>query len=630
MNKHMKSITVVLGMSLIFSLFGCGETIVTSSSSSSSSSSLSSHSYLVLDGISEYKVAIPDSPSATVSYAASELSTYLNEATGATLPIVSESDIVAGDLYISLGKNSLSDALSLDVASLSLGTSGYLLKTIEERIYILGSENTKDEGVLNGVYDVLEDAIGFRAYSSDEVDYELKEDVPLYDYDLVEKPSFDVRSIGYRSLMDDEGYRRKMKIIDQYSDERWGLYGHSLASALVPVSTLYDEHPSWFTSKSLESCQLNYLAGDELVTYCANSLISIIQSKPEAQFFMMGQEDNNNFPSGTAVDEALSNWAGSMQGLQIAFCNQVIEKVETWRTANAPSRDITYVIFAYMATLDAPVKKDESGNYVAYSDRVIPSEKLSIYFTPIGTDFSKPLTDKDNLGVYESLQGYKALAYGQIMVYIYDINFSNYFINFNNLGTISSIYQTFLDAGVYYLYTQGPLDTVTSSLEQLRIYVESRLMWDVTLSVGDLVDDFITHYYGPAADSMSEYYSTTFDRYAIYCGETGESFGSIYSSLNQKALWTEEVVDSFDRSLSAAKESILPLKENSESKYDKIYLRIEKEYLTVLFLQLSNYTVYLSDEEKSEKKEEFFNYCREFHITRQKENGNINGLFSSL
>lgn len=618
---------------LVFSLAACSPTAETSSSSSASSSatpSLESHSYFVKGGLSEYSIVLPDASSATLGFAASELSDFISESTGASLPIVTVDELQSGNLYVSLGKTGLSSAAETKAAASDLGTSGYYISTFESNVYILGGESTADEGVLNGVYDFLNDAISFRAYSGDEIYYENKVDVPLYEYDTVKKPSFDVRSIGYRSLMNDETYRRRMRVIDQYSDERWGLYGHSLASALAPVSTLYESHPTWFTSKDLKTCQLNYLAGEELVTYCANSLISLIEAKPKAEYFMLGQEDNNNFPSGTDVNEALSSWAGTMQGLQIAFINQVIEQVEAWREKSAPERTIKYVCFAYLATLDAPVKKDAEGNYVAYSDKVIPNDKLSIYFTPIGTDFSKPLTDADNLGVYQSLLGYKAIASGQIMVYIYDINFSNYLVNFNNIGTVSSMYQAFKDAGVYYLYTQGPLDTVTPGLEQMRIYVESRLMWDSSLSYFELVQDFMNHYFHEAGDALLKYYTITFDRYTVYCGESGVTYGSIYSSINSKDLWTDGVVQALGKALDEGKEALLPLKESDSELYTSLYERIEKEYITVLFLELSHYTVYLSSEEIANKKSEFFNYARTFHITRQSENGDINSLFASL
>lgn len=636
MRINKKSFIILSLASLAFGASGCSSPNTSSSSSSLSSSSSSSSSlvpsgsYFVKGGVSEYLIVLPENPSSTLSFAGDELTNLIKKSTGASLSSLTSSSLPSSRHFISLGATGLSNEFEKKANESSLGSSGYYIKTDNDNLYIIGSSSSRDEGVLNGVYDFLSDAISYRAYSGDELEYDLKQDIPLYSYDAIKKPTFDMRSIGYRSLMNDESYRRRMGVIDQYSDERWGLYGHSLASALAPVSSLYEEHPTWFTSKSLKDCQLNYLAGDELESYVAKSLISIIQSKPNAEYFMLGQEDNNNFPSGEAVSKALTDWAGSMAGLQIAFCNNVIKKVEAWREANAPKRTITYVCFAYMATLTAPVKKDEAGKYVPYSDKVIPDSKLSIYFTPIGADFSKPLTDSVNLGVYQDLQGYKAVAEGQIMVYIYDINFSNYLLNFNNVGLVASFYKAFADNGVYYLYTQGPLDTVTPGLEQMRIYVESRLMYDVSLSYDELVKDFMTHYFKEAGSALYDYYSITFDRYAVYCTETGVSYGSIYSSINDSKLWTEGVVDAMDRSIMEARKAILPLLTTDKELYDTLYSRIEKEYISVLYLELSHYTAYCSSEEIASKKKEFFDSARSFHITRDYEGGDINSLFVNL
>jgi hypothetical protein len=623
MKKRTHKLVILLPLALV--CFSCASH--GASSSFASSSLLEQAGLLVNQGVSEYVIALPSSASAKESFAASELQEMIEKSSGATLPIVKDSAVLSNDLYISIGETGLLKGANLDLTKAStLGTSGYLLKSLNHNLYIVSDPSGDGEGCLYGAYDFLKDAIGYEAYSSDELAYQSLKNIPFYTYDKVFTPSFDTRSIGYMALANNPTYLKRMRLINQYNDERWGLYGHSQCSSLLNVDNQKNNR-AWYTGTTLATAQLDYTYGDELETAMANALITYFQKYPKASYFQLGQEDNHNFCTNERSQTAMKEWALNQAGLQINFLNNVITKCEAWLAENDKGREIHYVAYAYYETFDPPVKKDDKGAYVPYSDKVIPNDKLDIFFTPIWTNYGENFSSASNLATKEALEGWSALAKGHLYTYMYDTNFHNYFINFHNILTAKSMYQVYHDNGVNYLYSQGPLDTITPALEEMRIYVESKLMWDLSYSYDDLVKDFMAHYFADAGDDLYQYYDTTMTVLSHYQQSVDNALGSIYSSLGDSEIWTENVVSQLDALLEKGLQDIAYLEDTAPERYLVLKKRIKKEQLTTIYLKLKYYQAYYSASEIEAMKADFKTYTSLFGITRDMENGSIDGMF---
>ena len=102
--------------------------------------------YLVQNGKSDYVILIPDGIDATISNAANELQALFYEATGATLNIVSDSQVDNAAKVISLGNTQKAATNKISVDDLGLNTHGYIIKTVDESVYI------KDGGSSFGVH----------------------------------------------------------------------------------------------------------------------------------------------------------------------------------------------------------------------------------------------------------------------------------------------------------------------------------------------------------------------------------------------------------------------------------------------------------------------------------------------
>jgi hypothetical protein len=113
-------------------------------------------------------IVIPDDPLAAVQFAAEELVYHLEKATGAKIPIVSESTIPAQAGYrIYLGETKAAQATGMDARKLAPET--FALKTGENALFIVGNDTAGDPldrdtsaGTLFGVYEWLETELGVR------------------------------------------------------------------------------------------------------------------------------------------------------------------------------------------------------------------------------------------------------------------------------------------------------------------------------------------------------------------------------------------------------------------------------------------------------------------------------------
>jgi hypothetical protein len=619
-------------------LAACGSSKSTSSSqtpvlSSAASSLPEKTSYRILEhGVSEYVIALPENPSTRLSFAANELTHFFSLATGYELPSLEASKVPSGDPVISLGINALSSSYVSALEKQDLGSSSYCLKTEGKNLFILGKTTGDDEGILYGVYDFMADAFGYRCYAEDEIAYDTVETIPLYSYDKIVSPSFENRSLGYRSLMDDTNYLQRMRLLDQYHDTRWGVYGHSQIGKFLPYETYFKEHPDWYANESESyyngriNGQLCWCAGEAMEAEFTKNLITYIEKYPTAIYFHLAQEDDSNYCQCEKCVAAKQEYALNNAGLQLVFANHIAARIDDYLKAKNSTREIKLVLFAYQGTIEPPTVKNADGSYRIYNDKLKLNDRIMIYFTPIGLDFSRDFSSTANLQYGEDLKGWKVLAEGKLLTYLYDTNFHNYFINFNNFDTVPTMYKDLQNAGVRYLYSQGPVDTVTPSLESMRIYVESRLLWDTSLTYDNLVNDFFAHYFKDAANAMRKYYDLTRNREAYYMNAVDQGLGGIYGSIGTSEMWTEDVVSALASTLDEALTAIAGKKDSDPTLYETLKNRIMKEYLTVIYLKLTLYSDRYSSEQIALLKKDFKTYTSLWNISRTVESGNLEGL----
>lgn len=583
---------------------------------------------LVKSGVSEYKILLPAQARASELQAANELCMLMKKATGVTLPIVYEEENGKDFPVISIGQTQLATENGVSAEGKNLNRSGYVIKTVGNKLFIVGGENFTGMGCVYGVYDFLEDCIGYRYYYADEIYYEQKSNVDLYKYDDVVIPSIDFRATSYPSLGNDKEYRTRLR----YSlyNEEYGWYAHTQTETVLNKDLYMDRYygsvdedgnPNhWFSNTGAQ--QICWTAGEEMELQAAKDIYVNITNNPDKVYFQVGQADNANFCSCERCEAAKAEWAMNDAGLQINFANHVVEIVDEWVKRDYPQgRDVRITIFAYMGTDDAPVEKGADGKWKAFSDQVIPHPKLYFQYAPIYTNYSYDLTHVNNAETYENLQKWNDLLgeRGRMSLWTYETNFHYFLYNFNNFATFKSHLQTFTENGIDNIYSQGATRTNQPCFQELRLFVQSQLMWDLNKDYNTLVDEFIGAFYKDAAAEIKEYYDLVKFRYEQAKVLQGIKFDGIYSDIASKSIWTEGVVNTISDIFQRAYAKIEKYKTSDPATYTKLYERIIELELTNIYTILTYYRDNYKQADLNKMIDDFNYYTSKFGIIHYRE-----------
>ena len=608
--------------------------------------------FVVKDGNSEYVLVMPSEPMTKETFAAEEFVLFMEQATGYTFQVVAEDAVPTGSKYISLGNTSQFKSAfgEKELESLDGTCSAYFIGSKGDNIYIASSDDYNGYGVLYGVYQLLHDLIGYGYYHNTEIAMNKGNTVNLWSYEKhIVTADFDMRSHSTAYIYCNDEHSTRLRYINFSRGEEWDhtTGGHSQVTMFIsPIDefdngkTFAEVHPEWFVDPSAEVVTLNNnqlcwtAGGDEesldlMQTIAAEKMLEYTQINDVATFFMIAQMDTEYVCSCKGCVEAIEQWGGSANGLQIAFVNKVIEKTEALLDQYEPGREILYAIYAYKPTEAAPVKTDSEGNLVPYSDKVIPHEKLRVFFAPIRLNYAYPMNAPYNSDCYANLKGWDAVCdKDQLMAYIYDLNVSYYFANWYNFRTLSSIYTDLKEAGVSFMLSQGVSDSNTICFDELRAYVISQMMWDTEQNLEDLVADFMINYYKDASDSMQELFELIDDRYAYYAAAKDPGIGSVVSVIYSTELWPRALVEQMDRCIMDSMEAIAPLAESNPEQYEMLKARIMKEYLSNIYLKMVLYKDSYTDSEIAEMKEIWEYYIAYWNITKGGEGRDLSDIFA--
>ena len=647
--KNNKLSLLMLSVCVILPIAGCNKQNNSHEDESKDSGpEVITNQYIVENGTSSYYVVLPKQSMAKEKVAAQEFTYFMHQATGCDIQVITEKNVKRSYKYISLGnttqfKNEFPD---YDYSRIDGTQSSYFISTKNNNIYINSSGDFTGYGTLYGVYDLLHDLVNYTYYCDNEIYFENKETVELLKYDdkFVE-PSFDSRSISTLYTMSHAVHTQRLRLLNNSRGDEWChlCYGHGqIATFCAPWfkdengEYLGDVHPDWFIKPGDRVPQkageminngLNWTAGEELEEYVANKMIQFIQKDSAATFFMCGQEDTYLTCNCDNCKAALAEWGGTYAGLQINFMNHVIERCEKWVQTYQPGREIQYLVFAYQSTLEPPVKKDANGKWVPYSDKVIPHKKLKIHLAPIEANYAFTFSSPINKEFGDALEGWGAIANGHIIMYLYDLNYRLYFVNFNNFGTVTGMYRECKEAGATYMLTQGVSDSNVCCFDEMRSYVESNLMWNVDASYEDLAHDFLNHYYKNVSPQLTRIYEMIRDRYAYYQTLVQQSSGSISGDLRNPNLYPYSLVRQLDNLIHEAFGVIEELRATDPDLANTLYERTVKEYLSVIYLKMMLYRSNYSEDEVNEMINTFTYYTQYFGITHSDEGKPIDGIF---
>lgn len=595
----------------------------------------------VKDGASNYTVLVTEDADSNVRFVANEIQLFVEMATGAVLPIVTEDANATysdSDYIIALGNTSLFQQTGLQLTT-DMGQTGYYAKRYGNAVVL---NATNSNGVASAVYEFLRQAIDLEVYSVDEFDYTESTTVMLPDIDVKGIPDIDVRRLLIKSVYNDSQYNLRVGF---YSDNTpfgiWAAFAHTTITDFLPLDTYYNDHPDWYAADKSQVCYAN----DEMRAEMVNVIKQRLTKNDEALYIQIGHEDNLEMCECDKCKAEREKYGG-YSGQELNFTNKIAREVNEWLEEAYPGRTVKFVFFAYGSNQTPPIKTkievvdgvekevavlDENGRCIPYYDDFTIEDDVMVMYAPVDGDFSKGFSEKENGSAYEQVRGWRDLFLREgredgIIIWSYTLYCYGYFVPFYQYGSSKTQYQFYKDLGVSYVMDQGQYDSNTPCFEALRIYTMSKLMQDTSLDYNELAYDFIDHYYGPAGDTFKQY----FDFFRSYYKQLDVAYGlngTIKFDVEDPKYWPTGVIDKMFEYLNQCLQDIEPLKQTDYDRWSVLNDRIRRERLTPIYLMFQLHI----NEVPLDVREEYYNdmvtYTRKYEIMESHESSmNIDQL----
>lgn len=544
----------------------------------------------IKDGKSEYKILVPAKPTENEQFAADELQYFVKEATGCKLEIVKEGSKTPS-AYISVGATKASDKAGIKPDYTELKTNGYILKTVEQNCYITGS---KDYGTRNGIYGFLERAFDYEYYAEDCINLKESQNEKLADFDIKDIPDYEWRTANNGELIFDatKTYRMRMN-----QTEEIYVLGHLCHCSFTLVSpNTYDykskEYKDWFSetinAKSGLPSQLCYSNEDMQEVFIKNLVDTVVKS--DCPVMLMGMEDNVEWCTCKKCTASKEKY-GTNSAVVVKVINKAQKAVNDWFKKNKPGEEPTRLImFAYYETEKPPVKyNEETKTYEAIDDSVKLNETSGIMYAPINAIYSKKFEDDVNASVQSNIEGWAALT-DKIHIWIYSLLTSNGLLLNDTFEVLPDNYRYLLSNNAVSIIdqTDSYQENCNTGWARAQQYVQSKVQWDTTLNMEDLLKDFFKNYFGEAADTMYKLFIEQREWFTNIYNNLGAS-GKISDDLVDVSYWKYAQLKAYLAKIDKAYEDIASLKATDEKKYEQIYDRIALESMQFRYIMLMLY-----------------------------------------
>lgn len=581
-----------------------------------------------------YSIVVPMGDNAVFDYNAAELNHFFNLAAGITFPVIGDDEAIwsPNAKYLSIGVTSLLDSAGVTLDIDTLGNSGFIIKTVGNSVFMSGAGGAYNYGSTYCVQDFMKHTIGYEYYDENAIYYNKNiTNLKLPDFDITEVPDFEWRHPGYGQMVATErsvaNYRRQQQA-SFFASLPDGKYINHSMEYFVPLSEYGTQHPKWF-SHGKTHC---YLAGgdedefDAFTSEMVNITREAIRRNPDAIAIQYGQEDSNDWCNCDACRETKAKYGGADSSTQIIWLNEVARKCE--EQLFAPGKEFAgkkfmISMFSYTNTFAAPAKKNADGEFVPIDEKVVFHPNATIYFAPINSAFQYASSDMDkNKLLAETMLGWRALIKHDTFTWWYDTYFPDFFAFYNSFDAMQQKFKDAKEFGSVFMYNQAQVtQSVATGFCNLKMYLESKLLWNVNSDYSELINNYFDNYFGEASEPMRDYFEQL--RIRLNQIQTEPSFNEyVMFDIKQDRYWQEGLLDSWLKCIDQAYAKIEHLKETNFDAYRLLHNRILLESINVRYMLIDLYGgSRYSQEELLELKREFRNDCDDLGISHYSEHG---------
>jgi len=387
-----------------------------------------------------------------------------------------------------------------------LGEEGFTIKTSGDRLIIAGN---KPRGAMYGVYGFLEDYVGIRFYTKDFTYIPKREILKIPDnIDDTQIPVLEYRDPYYGQNFDPDWHLRNKSNTTMSNLEimhggkmKYVGFVHTFDS-LVPVEKYFDDHPEYYSminGERIKKYTQLCLTNPEVLKIAIAGVRKWLMENPDANIVSVSQNDWINpceCPECAAIDAA----EGAKSGSLLYFVNKIAEDIE---------RDYPNLIIdtlAYQYTRKPP-------------KNIRPRKNVAVRLCSIECCFAHPLSEctanasfaaqnwtQTNFNSFDNdLKGWAKIC-ERLHIWDYVTNFANYLSPFPNFNVLKKNIEYFIDNNATGIFEEGnTAGDQAVELNHIRQYLLAKLLWNPGLDAERIMDEFISIYFGGAAQAIKEY-----------------------------------------------------------------------------------------------------------------------------
>lgn len=472
---------------------------------------------LVDHGRSSYSICISSSASPSERRAANELQRFVQEMSGARLPIVEDATKPKGDLVL-VGDSKALQALNTGIEFGKLGTEGFVLKTAGRQVVVAGG---RQRGTMYGVYTLL-DKLGCRWFTPQISRIPHQPTIRIDALNETHTPAFEYREPYFTEAFDrDWAARNRTNGNSARLDATTGgkmLYHPFVHSfyELLPPDKYFATHPEYYSlidgKRRVERGQL-CLTNPDVLRIGVERVREWIREHPDAAIYSVSQNDWEGWCECDRCRKVEEQEGGQHSGVILQFVNALAAEIEKTN----PDKLIDTLAYWYSEQPPAHVR---------------PRANVRIRLCPIGICNSHSFANCPRSAYfYKNLQSWSKIT-DQLYIWHYNTNFAHYVSPFPDFDELAKDIPLYQQSGVKGLFMEGAYAAGGGAENaDLRSYVMARLLWDTHTDASQAVNEFLEGVYGPAAKPLREYY----DLLHREVRETPEGFG--------RHLWIYDIPD---------------------------------------------------------------------------------------
>ena len=456
---------------------------------------------LAENGQSAYQIVVADNASPSTRHGAEELQSFLEQMTGAKLPIISDRQPM-GPKEIILGDNAHLRKLGVAIDFAALGREGYVIRTVGEHLVIAGGQL---RGNMYGVYGFLEDHLGCRWFAPGVSRIPKSARLAIGPIDDRQVPALEYREPFVFECFDgDWCARNRMNSANGRLEEKHGgkvafadgFFVHTFAR-LAPPDKYFKEHPEYFSL--VKGQRMNGYAqlcctNPDVIRICTEGIREAMRRQPQATVFSVSQNDCDKHCECPNC-QALAKQEDSQMAPVLQLVNRVAEAVEK----EFPDKIVETL--AYQWTRRAP-------------KTLRPRPNVVVRLCSIECCFSHPLAacnSEQNRTFCADVEAWAEVA-PRLWVWDYTTDFAHYLLPFPNRRVLGPNIRFFVAHNVKGIFEEDTPDTTNSELWALGGYVMAKCLWNPNYDSNVAIGDFLEGYYGKAAGPIRAYLDLLHER----------------------------------------------------------------------------------------------------------------------